>query len=216
MRKTDTDPRRKRRERASGEIAAETFMKIDLKRTVILSLDVQNDLVPLTAGVRENRVLDHIARVLAAGRRKRIPVIHVTASVRADALDIPRDNPLWDGLRKSRQLVTGTPGAQIHRKARPRRDELVINKTCVDPFLATNLSQVLHNFDANTLIIVGLWTNYVVEATARHASDIGYRVYVVREACASNTVENHEFAMNRILPTICYVVGVSKVLQTLR
>ena len=58
-----------------------------------------------------------------------------------------------------------------------------------------------------TIIIVGLWTNYVVEATARHASDMGYRVFLVSDACASNTIENHEFTIKNILPTLCYVVG---------
>ena len=84
----------------------------------------------------------------------------------------------------------------------------MLNKTCVDPFLTTNLGQALQNADANTIILMGLWTNYVVEATARHASDMGYRVFLVREACASNTLENHEFTLNKILPTICYVVSV--------
>jgi biuret amidohydrolase len=190
--------------------------KIDTKRTAVLVLDVQNDLVGLTPRIRENRVLEHMAAVIGQARRKRMPVIHITASVRADFLDIPRDNPLWDGLRKSRQLIFGTRGAAIHPKVRPLKSELVLNKTCVDPFLTTNLGQALQNHDVNTVILVGLWTNWVVEATARHASDMGYRVYIAREAVASNTAENHEFAMNRILPTICYVAGVKDLLAAMR
>ena len=189
--------------------------RIDAKRAAVLVLDVQNDLVKITPRIRENRVLENIAAVIAAARRKRVPVIHVTASVRADFLDIPRDNPLWDGLRRSRQLISGTKGAAIHHKVRPLKRELVLNKTCVDPFLTTNLGQALQNHDANTVILTGLWTNWVVEATARHASDMGYRVFLVREACASNTLENHEFTINNILPTICYVVSVKDVLAAL-
>ena len=79
----------------------------------------------------------------------------------------------------------------------------------------TNLGQALQNADANTIILMGLWTNYVVEATARHASDMGYRVFLVREACASNTIENHEFTINKILPTLCYVVSVKDTLAAL-
>jgi len=189
---------------------------IDPKRAAVLVLDVQNDLVKVTPRIRENRVLDNIAAVIAAARGKRVPVIHITASVRSDFLDIPRDNPLWDGLRKSRQLIFGTTGAAIHPKVRPLKSELVLNKTCVDPFLTTNLGQALQNFDANTLILTGLWTNWVVEATARHASDMGYRVFIPRECVASNTAENHEFAINRILPTICYVVDTADVLAALK
>lgn len=190
--------------------------RIEPKRTAVLVLDVQNDLVKITPGIRQNRVLEHIAAVIRRARRKRMPVVHVTASVRGDFLDIPRDNPLWDGLRKSRQLIFGTKGAAIHPAVKPLKNELVLNKTCVDPFLTTNLGQALQNHDVNTVILMGLWTNWVVEATARHASDMGYRVFVVTEATASNTFQNHDFAINRILPTICYVVSVKDVIAALR
>ncbi|HEX6006648.1 MAG TPA: isochorismatase family cysteine hydrolase [Burkholderiales bacterium] len=191
-------------------------VRIDPKRAAVLVLDVQNDLVKITPRIRENRVLENIAAVIAAARRSGVPVIHITASVRADFRDIPRDNPLWDGLRKSRQLIYGTKGAAIHPKVRPLKSELVLNKTCVDPFLTTNLGQALQNHDVNTVILTGLWTNWVVEATARHASDMGYRVFIPRECVASNTAENHDFAINRILPTICYVVPMDPVLAALQ
>ncbi|HXF67102.1 MAG TPA: isochorismatase family cysteine hydrolase [Burkholderiales bacterium] len=191
-------------------------MKLDRRRTAAILLDVQNDLIPATAGIRENRTLEHIASVLRAARRAGLTVIHVTASVRRDFRDIPSNSPLWIGLRRKKQLVLGTRGAAIHPSVKPLASELVINKTCVDPFLTTNLEQALHNAGVDTLILMGLWTNYVVEATARHAADMGYRTYVVREACASNDLENHAFAIDRILPTICYVVGVKEVLAALR
>ena len=191
-------------------------LKIEAKRTAVLLLDVQQDLVDITPGLKQNRVIENMAGVLKAARRRKLPVIHITASVRADFLDLPKDNPLWDGLRKKRQLIIGTQGAAIDPRVKPLKNELVLNKTCVDPFLTTNLGQALQNADANTIILMGLWTNYVVEATARHASDMGYRVFLVREACASNTVENHEFALNKILPTICYVVRSKDVLAALK
>jgi len=190
-------------------------LKIDPQRTAVLLLDVQKDLVDITPGLKQNRVIENMAGVLKAARRRKLPVIHITASVRADFLDLPKDNPLWDGLRKKRQLIIGTKGAAIDRRVKPLKNELVLNKTCVDPFLTTNLGQALQNADANTIILMGLWTNYVVEATARHASDMGYRVFLVREALASNTIENHEFALNKILPTICYVVSAKDVLAAL-
>ena len=145
-----------------------------------------------------------------------MPVIHITASVRSDFRDLPKDNPLWDGIRKSKQLIFGTRGAAIHRSVTPLVRELVLNKTCVDPFLTTNLGQALNNADVNTVVLMGLWTNWVVEATARHASDMGYRVFLVEDACASNTMENHEFAIRNVLPTICYVVSSAEVLAALK
>jgi biuret amidohydrolase len=170
-------------------------LKIDAKRTALLLLDVQKDLVDITPGLKKNRVIEHMASVLKAARRRQSAVIHITASVRPDFLDLPKDNPLWDGLRKKRQLIIGTKGAAIDPRVKPLKNELVLNKTCVDPFLTTNLGQALQNADANTM---------------------GYRVFLVREACASNTPENHKFTLTKILPTICYVVGVKDVLAALK
>jgi nicotinamidase-related amidase len=191
-------------------------VRLDPRRTAVLLLDVQNDLVKITPKLRERRVLKSMAQVLKRARQRKATVIHITASVRADFRDLPRDNPLWDGIRKSKQLIFGTTGAAIHRSVRPLDSELVLNKTCVDPFLTTNLGQALHNADANTVVLMGLWTNWVVEATARHASDMGYRVFLVEDACASNTMANHEFAINNVLPTICYIASSADVLAALK
>lgn len=180
-------------------------MNLQPHRTAILTLDVQNDLVESTPGVRDSGMLDRMASVVDAGRQNGATIIHITASVRADFRDIPKDNPLWITIRKQRSMIFGTKGAEVHQCVAPRKDELVINKTCVDPFLTTNLGQALINADVNTLVLFGLWTNYVVEATARHASDMGYRVFIVSDCCASNDVDNHNWAMEKILPTLSYI-----------
>ena len=190
-------------------------LTIEPARTALLPLDLQHDNIAATPGIKDRQVLEKIARLLEAARRRQLRVIHITASVRRDYLDMPKASALWLKLRESKTLIAGTPGAEIHPLAAPRPDELVINKTCVDPFLTTNLGQALVNFDLNTLVLVGLWTNYVVEATARHAADVGYRVIVVRDCCASNNDENHEFAMTRILPTIATVADLGDVLAAL-
>jgi nicotinamidase-related amidase len=191
-------------------------LALDPARTAILPLDLQNDNIAATAGLAATRVLENIARLLEAGRKRQVRIVHVTASVRPDYLDMPKSNELWRALRASKKLIAGTPGAEIHPLVAPRPGELVINKTCVDPFLSTNLGPVLINFDVNTLVVCGLWTNYVVEATTRHAADIGYHVIVVEDCCASNDEENHRFAMERILPTLATVATLDEVLAALR
>lgn len=187
-------------------------LTLDLKRTAVLAMDLQNDIVSATPDVAEKKVLPNIRRVLDVSRRKQVPVIHITVSFRPDYRDAPA-NPLAQMIRQNKMLRAGTPGAEIHPDVRPQESEPVLNKTCVDPFLTTGLDQLLHSLDANTLVLMGLWTNFVVEATARHAADLGYRVIVVRECCASNTDENHSFAMTHILPSVATVASLEEVLQ---
>ena len=190
-------------------------MKLEPKRTAIISLDVQNDLVHNTPGVLESGMLDRMAAVLAAGREAEAEIIHITASVRADFKDIPKDNPLWLMVRRQKSMVLGTEGARLHEQVAALPGELVLNKTCVDPFLTTNLGQALINADVNTLLLFGLWTNYVVEATARHASDLGYRVFIISDCCAGNDEENHQWAMARMLPTLAYITTTEETLAAL-
>ena len=73
-----------------------------------------------------------------------------------------------------------------------------------------------YSADVNTIVIMGLWTNWVIEATARHASDMGYRVFLVEDACGSNTEENHHFAVTNVLPTICYIVTAGDVTSAMK
>ena len=190
--------------------------RLDARRTAVLTLDVQNDLVAITPGLTANRTLENIAAILKAARAKKAEVIHITASARKDFRDIPAHQPLWIGIKKAKLMIRGTKGAELHPKSRALKSELVMNKTCVDPFLTTNLAQALINAGADNLVLTGLWTNYVVEAAARHASDLGYRVVVVRDACASNTEDNHAFAVDVLLPTICEVGDTKDVVKALR
>jgi len=190
-------------------------MELDPKRTAVLSLDVQNDLVAGTEGVEESGMMDRMAAVLDAARKSGATPMHITASVRSDFLEIPKDNPLWIGVRTQKSMIIGSHGAQIHESVAPLDNELVVNKSCVDPFLTTNLGQALINADVNTLLLFGLWTNYVVEATARHASDMGYRVYIISDCCAGNDVDNHNWAMEKMLPTLAYITTSQEVIKAL-
>ena len=189
-------------------------LEIDLNRVAILAMDFQNDIVGGTPNVEP--VLANARQVLDAGRQKQVPIIYITVSFREDYRDAPSSSPLFQMVQQNNMVRAGTPGAAIHADLTPQANDLVLNKTCVNSFLTTNLQQVLHSLDVNTLILMGLWTNYVVEATARHASDMGHRVIVVRQACASNSEENHNFAMDQILPTLTAVSSLDEVLQALR
>jgi nicotinamidase-related amidase len=85
----------------------------------------------------------------------------------------------------------------------------------VNAFVTTRLQQHLQILDVKTLIVMGLWTNFVVEATTRHAADIGYRVIVVSDCCASNSLKNHDFAVGEILPNFATMMDSSELLAAL-
>jgi len=113
-------------------------------------------------------------------------------------------------------MKAGSPGAAICDELTPQAGDVVINKHCVDPFNGTHLANVLRARDVDTLVLMGVWTNYVVEATARTGADSGYRIIVVTDGCASNAEENHQFFVNKILPTLGTAATASEVIAALR
>jgi nicotinamidase-related amidase len=58
-------------------------LTIDPRRTAILPLDLQRDNIVATPRIGEKKIIENIARVLEAGRRRKMPIIHITPRRRA-------------------------------------------------------------------------------------------------------------------------------------
>jgi len=174
-------------------------LKIDPRTTVLLPLDVQTDFVEMTPGVK-GAMLDRMTRVVTSARTAKVPIIYVTVSYRWVKYEAPLTVPLLKIVHDREVVRVGMPGTEVHRAIEPRPDEPVLNKTTVDPFLSTGLLPMLQTMHIQTVVLFGIQTNYVVEATARHASDIGYRVVILRDCCAGANEEMHNFAIDRVLP----------------
>ena len=81
----------------------------------------------------------------------------------------------------------GLPLALVGRqsvRANGQRDgETVIVRGAMSAFAGTRLEERLDELGATTLVLCGALATHALEATARHAGDLGYRVFVVADAC---------------------------------
>ena len=59
----------------------------------------------------------------------------------------------------------------------------MIGKNANSAFVGTGLEGLLDELGATTLVLCGVLTPNSVEATARHAGNLGYQVFVVADAC---------------------------------
>ena len=75
------------------------------------------------------------------------------------------------------------PGHAFKPEAAPRSGERVIGKRSQSAFAGTELEAALDEIGATTLVVCGVLTHNSVEATVRAASCLGYRVFVVADAC---------------------------------
>lgn len=108
-----------------------------------------------------------IAALLAAWRAEGLPIVHV----RHDSVE--PDSP----YRPDR------PGHAFKPEAAPAAGEAVVGKRGHSAFVDTTLEETLDALGATTLVVCGVLTHNSVEATVRHAADLGYRVFVVADAC---------------------------------
>ena len=66
---------------------------------------------------------------------------------------------------------------------RPPDGEMVVAGDATSAFVGTTLEAGLDELGATTLVICGALATQALEASARHAADLGYKVFVVADAC---------------------------------
>jgi biuret amidohydrolase len=182
--------------------------------TALLLLDLQNEMVdPLgkigsggLAKVAEERgILAKAARALAWARSSGHPVVFVRLGFRPDYSDALSVAPRIARLKELGAAILGTWGTEFPDAIRPQDDEFVVTKQCVNPFYNTGLLNWLLHRKIDRIVIGGVVTNLVVEATARAADDAGLAVTVLEDVCAAPNAEWHRFSTQNILPLFATV-----------
>jgi nicotinamidase-related amidase len=138
----------------------------------LVIIDIQNDYFP--GGKMELEGSDAAAanagRALERFRREQLPIVHVRhLSVRPG----------------STFFIPGTAGAEIHERVRPQAAERVIEKNFPNSFRGTDLERVLKDAGAKELVVAGMMTHMCVDASVRQAADLGYKVTLLADACAT-------------------------------
>ena len=72
----------------------------------------------------------------------------------------------------------------------PAKGEIVLNKTCDNPFNCTQLDATLRNRNIQYLIICGVRSPGYLDMTAYDAADRGFGVLIVSDAIAGGVIEN--------------------------
>lgn len=112
-------------------------------------------------------------RVLDASRAANWPIFHM--------------QHVWDAPEAT-YMRPGTDGVKIHPLLESRIGEKTITKHSPNSFLNTPLLDELRSAEVTDLTVVGMMSNICVDATVRAASDLGFRVTVVHDACAAGNL----------------------------
>jgi len=144
--------------------------------------------------ITTSRVVANAARALAAARGSGMRMIHIANLWRPGHVDMHQGMPMWAGRQGTDVAIEGTWGGEIVDELMPAPGEPVVVKRSVSALAGTELSRLLTLYSVDTLVLAGVATNFVVEGTAREAADLGYGVYVLRDACETVNDEWQRFS----------------------
>jgi len=116
-------------------------------------------------------LLDRTAGLLEGARRAGAVVVHL----QNDGAPGSDDEPY-------------TPGWALHLPVEAGAGESVIRKTRDDGFAGTSLGAVLAEAGVESLAVCGVMSEMCVQATARTALELGYRVVLPHDAHATHDV----------------------------
>lgn len=180
-------------------------------RSCLLVLDFQNDLVHpdgvfghwgIPWRVQEGQVLERAAALIAAARAAGVPVVFTTYVIRPALAGRPVRSRFLQMIAESGGFLEGTWGVRVHDALAPAPGELVIQKWRPNPFFGTDLELALRTIGAETLILTGIVTEWVVEEAARYAVAAGFAVEVAADCCESARDHLRDHTLRRILPQL--------------
>jgi ureidoacrylate peracid hydrolase len=199
--------------------------EIDPGRTALVLLDLQNynvhpngywNLATPGAAKLAEPMIEGTVRALDVARGAGIAVIHAANSWREGLPDVNVNAPWMQEAKEANRSIDGSWGVEFFESVAPREGEFVVQKRSVSAFVGTELERLLLVRDISTLVLAGGITNIAVEGTARHASDLGYRVVVLEDCTASISDEWQSFSIGQILPLIGEVITTAELADALR
>jgi nicotinamidase-related amidase len=148
---------------------------------ILLSVDLQHGMVEGDKewGPRSTpKLVENVEYLLKTWREKGWPIIHI----QHDA-DKEPDNPIAARFPKT---------FAIHTSAAPEGDEKVFVKHTSSAFFAPELPEAIKSYGHRRIVVIGMDGTQCVNSTVRQGDDLGYKMVIVADACASYGVEDFE------------------------
>ena len=198
------DPRPARRIRVAAEPQNVT---IDLTRTAVIIVDMQNDFCA-KGGYLDYRGVDYtvdrkpiepLKKLVPLLRAQKVPVIWLNWGVRPDLLNISpsllhahTQDGCGAGLGET--IPGGAPilkkggwGAQIVDELNPGDQDIPVTKHRFSGFWDTELNSILRNMGISTLFFAGVNADQCVMTTLEDATFLGYDVLMMEDCVATTS-----------------------------
>lgn len=202
-------------------------VRIDLSRTALVIIDMQNDfchpdgwLAGIGVDISGPRgAIAPLVRLLPVVRKAEIPVVWVNWGTRPDLANIsPALMHVYDGAasgrglgapagpNKSPVLQKGAWSAQIIDELAPNPRDIHVDKHRMSGFWDTPLDAILRNLRVDTLIFGGINADQCVLHTLADANFLGYDTLMLEDGSATSSPD---FCMNATLYNVRQIFGFS-------
>jgi nicotinamidase-related amidase len=179
--------------------------RMNVDQTAILAIHWQVDVVePQGAmgifheAVKRLGIVEKTSAVIAAGRKRGMPIVYVNVAYQPGYPELVRNNGLFNTVPKMGCLVRGTAGVKVIDRLAPQPGDYVIEHTRISSFFGTDLDTILRSLQMRTLIVTGIATNVAVDHTIRDAVQFGYDAILLQDCCYSSVAEYHEAALKTL------------------
>lgn len=148
-----------------------------------------------------------MGRLLAQWRERSAPIIHIK----------------HNSTEPNSTLRPNQPGNEIKDVVKPLAHEILFEKTVNSAFIGTELEKHLKNSGIQDLLVVGLTTDHCVSTSVRMASNLGFNVWLVKDATATferqsydgtkySAEQMHEINLASLHGEFCTVISTSEAL----
>ncbi len=164
------------------------------KNTALVLIDLQNSIVASPVAHPVQDILDKVNEMLAAFRKKGLPVVVVNVNPAGAA---------WTKARKEAKqppLPDNDSWYQVTDKIHVEATDIRITKHTWNAFFETALNDELKKRAVTGIVLAGISTSIGVEGTARAASELGYNITFATDAMTDLQEAAHQRSLQFIFP----------------
>lgn len=178
-------------------------MKLDPKKTAVLSLDIQEGLLGFVPGAAA--CVPNAAQVVEAARKGGFTLIHVGIGFEPGYPEISPSNKRFAMVKERGIFVKGSDSAKT-LPAIFKPGDTVIYKHRVGAFAGNSLQMILRSKGIENLVFFGISTSGIVLSTLRLAADLDFQCFVVKDACFDPDEEVHRVLAEKVFAAQATVI----------
>lgn len=157
--------------------------------------------------ISEHGTFERLNAAIDSFRKTGDSIIFVRLAFEPSYANQPKSSPVFGKAHEFGILADGTWSSEINSAVDYRKGEdMEIVKIRVSAFHNTGLAELLHGEGVTDVYIAGIATDLAVEAAARSAHDNDFNVFVVADASAAATIDDHNRSL-MFLPKIAQLVN---------